>query len=89
MHWAEKSEKPPSFLQKTENQRLNWRNPKPAQVTKTAKTEKPNQTLAKDPKAPLFQDWCFCKLKNNVDTFNSMNLVGSLVWKFSWLNAET
>ena len=23
-----------------------------------------------------------CKLKNYVDTFDSMNLVGSLVWKF-------
>jgi len=27
MHWTEKSEKPPSVLTKTENQRLNWRNP--------------------------------------------------------------
>ena len=25
MNWAEESEKPPSFLTKTENQRLNWR----------------------------------------------------------------
>ena len=27
MNWAEESEKPPSFLTKTENQRLNWRKP--------------------------------------------------------------
>jgi len=27
MHWTEKSEKPPSWLTKTENQRLNWRKP--------------------------------------------------------------
>ena len=49
MHWAEESEKPPSLLTKTENQRQNWR--KPANRTKrqnqkTAilkpKTEKPN-----------------------------------------------
>jgi len=25
MHWGAKSEKPPSLLTKTENQRLNWR----------------------------------------------------------------
>ena len=27
MNWAEESEKPPSFLTKTETQRLNWRKP--------------------------------------------------------------
>ena len=27
MTWAEESEKPPPFLTKTENQRLNWRKP--------------------------------------------------------------
>ena len=27
MNWGEESEKPPSFLTKTENQRLNWRKP--------------------------------------------------------------
>ena len=27
MNWAEKSEKPPLFLTKTENQRLTWRKP--------------------------------------------------------------
>ena len=27
MNWAEEPEKPPSFLTKTENQRLNWRKP--------------------------------------------------------------
>jgi len=50
MHWAEKSEKPPSLLTKTENQRLNWR--KPAHDTKTEqkigqirKTENPKASL--------------------------------------------
>ena len=49
MNWAEESEKPPSFLPKTENQRLIGENPQTARDTKTekpqflrAKTEKPN-----------------------------------------------
>ena len=62
MNWAEESEKPPSFLTKTENQRLNCR--KPANRTRhqnrktailRAKTEKPNQKLATSakPKTPM------------------------------------
>ena len=38
MHWAEESEKPPSLLTKTENQRQNWR--KPANRTKRQNQKK-------------------------------------------------
>ena len=63
MHGAEKSEKPPLLLTKTENQRLNWRRRKPSgtsEDTKTekpqflsAKTGKPNQKLAKSAKPKI------------------------------------
>ena len=65
MNWAEESEKPPSFLTKTENQRLNWRKPanrtrhpnrKPAIINgENRKTESKIGQIRKteNPNAPL------------------------------------
>ena len=70
MHWAEESEKPPSLLTKTEDQRQNWR--KPANCTKRqnrktvifkAKTEKPNQKLTKPAKPKIPRGKIESKLK--------------------------
>ena len=70
MHWAEESEKPPSLLTKTEDQRQNWR--KPANCTKRqnrktvifkAKTEKPNQKLTKSAKPKIPRGKIESKLK--------------------------
>ena len=83
MHWTEKSEKPPSFLQKPKTK------DKLEKTRKPHKSPKPQTDRTKNwPKIPTpssLRAQSFCTLKNNVDTFNSMNLVGSLVWKFSWL----
>ena len=65
MNWAEEFEKPPSFLTKTENQRLNWRKPanrkihqnrKPAIIkSENRKTESKIGQIRKteNPNAPL------------------------------------
>ena len=52
MHGAEKSEKPPLLLTKTENQRLNWRRRKPSGTTQDTKTEKPQFLSAKTGNSP-------------------------------------
>ena len=73
MNWAEESEKPPSFLTKTENQRLNWRKPanrkihqnrKPAIIkSENRKTESKIGQIRKteNPNAPLFA-MCYCSV---------------------------
>ena len=87
MNWAKESEKPPSFLTKTENQRLNWR--KPANRTrhqnrKTAifksenrKTESKIGQIRKteNPNAPLFQVY----FSHTIENFNKRTSL-SYVW---------
>ena len=84
----EKPKKPPSLLTKTENQRLNSRNPanrgrpqsRKTATSESAKTEKQNQTLAKSakPKIPTPPSFRF-KRKTYLENRCSLSLPHILV----------